>query len=320
MPILTESRFTGREADLPHGMQREIAVCLQRGVDFLLSQQHDDGFWQDFQLPVGPSTTWVTALIAYQLTQLCQGDATDAAVRATDWLQQAGADGRWGYNEKVEADADSTAWVLRLFHVLNIPAFVDVDFLLAHQRNDGGFSTYLAEDGWGASHACVTAAVLLALRPTGRDDVIDNAHRWLSAARRDNDVWSGYWWSGPFYPTLLAVQALGESRQSEEYQQLLSTLPGLSVIRSTFELACALSLAIITGEDVRLIQLLAERLCRLQRDDGGWPASACLRVTPHWLSSTEYLRPAELGNVYADNAGLISSVFACSALSLVVSL
>ncbi|MEZ5505740.1 MAG: hypothetical protein R3F38_07060 [Gammaproteobacteria bacterium] len=70
----------------------------------------------------------------------------------------------------MEADADSTAWVLRLFHVLDIPAFVDVDFLLAHQVDDGGFSTHLAEDGWVLSHACVTAAVLLALRPTGRDD------------------------------------------------------------------------------------------------------------------------------------------------------
>lgn len=319
MPISTESGYRLQQSNLPYSMCGEIETCLLQGVDFLLFHQHDDGYWQDFQLPVGPSTTWVTALIAQRLTELQYRAATDAAVRAADWLQQVSPAGRWGYSEKIEADADSTAWALRLFHSLNVSAPVDLDFLLAHQRRDGGFSTYLADDGWGASHACVTAAVLLALQQTGRDEVIDNAHRWLRAARKDNDAWNGYWWSGPFYPTLLAVQALSDRCPSDAYQKLLSTLPGLSVIRSTFDLACALSLAILTGEDTRLIQLLTQRLCGLQRDDGGWPASTCLRVTPHWLSSTENRRPAALGNVYADNNGLISSVFACSALALVLS-
>lgn len=319
MPISTESGYRLQQSNLPYSKYCEIETCLQQGVDFLLAQQHGDGFWQEFQLPVGPSTTWVTALIAQQLAELHQDNATDAAVRAAHWLQQVSPAGRWGYSEDVEADADSTAWALRLFHTLNVSAPVDMDFLQAHQRSDGGFSTYLAEDGWGASHACVTAAVLLALCHTGKVDVINNAHRWLRMARQDNDVWNGYWWSGPFYPTLLAVKALRDRCPSDAYQKLLSTLPGLSVIRSTFDLACGLSLAVITSEDARLIQLLAQRLCSLQRGDGGWPASSCLRVTPHWLSSTENLRPAELGNVYADNNRLISSVFACSALSWVLS-
>ena len=45
-----------------------LKAC-RSGVQFLLSQQHSDGRWIDWQLPPGPSDQWTTAYIGTRLAE-----------------------------------------------------------------------------------------------------------------------------------------------------------------------------------------------------------------------------------------------------------
>src|SRR5690349_17852966 len=107
MSALLDGEQTGeREA----AVEQAIAACLQT----LLDRQSDDGCWTEWKLPPGESRPWTTAYIGYRLRGLppCLGEKVKAArCAAASWLLRAEfPGGGWGYNNAVEADADSTAF------------------------------------------------------------------------------------------------------------------------------------------------------------------------------------------------------------------
>lgn len=158
-----------------------VAVAARAAVDFLLAARSSSGessHWTDFMLPAGASDLWVTAFVGGVLARSPDAEAHAAAEAA--WLflaERASAEGGWGYNTNVPADADSTLWGLRLGAALGVsecPAARRARaFLDRHRHPDGGLATYASADavraylglpqglsfaGWTASHGCVTAA------------------------------------------------------------------------------------------------------------------------------------------------------------------
>jgi len=88
---------------------------LTPAVEFLLDQQCIDGAWREFDLDVGPSTSWATSFTLLCLSYLDQAllgkRRVEAKVKAAKFLiANKRPSGGWGYNENVREDCDSTAY------------------------------------------------------------------------------------------------------------------------------------------------------------------------------------------------------------------
>lgn len=280
-----------------------------RGREHLRRAQRDDGGWVDFELPVGRSDQWVTGIVG---THLAWAGDSAAARKAAGWLLAQPGGGRWGYNQGCEPDADSTAWAALCLAAAapEQAAQVDWPWLWQHRR-EGGFSTYLGDDGWGDSHGCVTPVVWLALPPPLRREAAAGCREHLLHTRRADGSWPGYWWSSAFYPTLWAHRGLSAMDAAPPAPPGgWCAVPSLSTLHSAAELAWMLDLAVLGGEPTLHCEALAAALLALQRADGGWPPSRVLRVTPHWQRGAA----ARDGALYADEAGLLGTAAAVLAL------
>lgn len=270
-----------------------------RAIDYLLAAQASDGSWSDFNLPVGASNGWITALCGYHLAQYGGAAAQPAVIRAAGYLCANGPN--WGYNATTPADADSTAWAVLLLARLGRTNAIDPAFLGAHQQVDGGVATYLADDGWGRAHGCVTALAALAFDALGDAAAAGNARNWLRQSGAD--ARAGYWWASPFYPAWAVAQACTG-------HGALPPLPVLDTARSVLDLACALRIAALAhcpAPD------LLHRLCSLQMPDGSFPPSYALRVTYHWLDSPA--NATDAGRVYADENRILGTCFCLAAIA-----
>ena len=273
---------------------RTVAQALSRATDFLLSQQAHTGRWSDFLLPAGPSDEWVTAFVGACLLEVPDEKTRWAARRAWEALLRRRPDEPgWGYNRLTPADADSTAWTLRLAAGLRIVEHRHVAaaraFLAGHVSADGGITTYgqrdpirrytrLAEDasfaGWQGPHACVTAAAAPLVGAVAVD--------YLRRQQQEAGNWQGYWWWDDEYTTALAAEAAPATRAtSAGWARTRLSASGAvhSVDGEPSAWATAWCLRVLGQEGFGADEARAVRwLLGAQQVDGSWPASARLRV------------------------------------------
>jgi hypothetical protein len=285
--------------------RQALGQVLARAVAFLLSQQAHTGRWRDFLLPPGPSDEWVTAFVASCMLETPEQTAHTAAWRAWQALlcRRRGTPG-WGYNRLTPADADSTAWALRLAAGLGILQDERVaaarHFLAGHMLADGSLTTYAAHDpmqphtrlseegsltGWHAAHACVTAAAApFAGAP---------AWRVLAGQQAAAGHWQGYWWWDDEYTTALAAEALaasGDEALSPAVAQAVtwahtrvSTAGAVHAggwEASPWATAWCVRLLRLgtTPDDQAVCARAVQWLVQAQHNDGSWRASARLRM------------------------------------------
>ena len=144
----------------------EVASCERAVARRLTHQLAKDGLWRDFSLQPGQSDCWASAWIGWGLAHAPPDPSVSWALRAvtTALLRCVKQDG-WGYNQLTGCDADSTAWVVRLFAVTNpVAARQALPALQRYVDPSGEAHTFAdAELGrWSAAHADVTAMVGLA--------------------------------------------------------------------------------------------------------------------------------------------------------------
>lgn len=287
----------------PSASARRRAV--QRAAEFLLATQQEDGHWSDYQLPVGPSTEWVTAFaglaLAFSGRVFGAAGAEEAGRRAAAWLQsQRSYPVGWGYNGRTGADADSTALALRLFHRLALPvAPEDTAFLLDHWKADGGFSTYRRADAWGRPHVCVTTQAFRALDADTRRPLIPSLRGFLAGTRlHGRGGWPAYWWTQPAYSTYGCLALLREL----DVPLTACELPR-SAQATAFDKAHAWGIAALSGAEADA-ERLHDELLSSQRGDGAWPGSPCLRVTDPGCADP-WRRPK--GATYSDGGVLTTA-------------
>jgi hypothetical protein len=273
------------------------AAALAGAVEFLLLHQAQTGRWSDFVLPAGPSDEWVTAFVATSLLETGAHAALDPARRA--WaalLRRRPEEPGWGYNRLTPADADSTAWALRLASALAVENLERVvaagHFLTRHVREGGGVTTYAERDpihrytrlpddasmaGWQAAHACVTAAAA----PAAGQPALD----YLSGEQTADGHWEGYWWWDDEYTTALAAEALAPARE-RAVAWALTRVRASGAVESTDGKSspwatawCVRILRLASTPAARAACDAAVRwLVETQRADGSWRSSARLRV------------------------------------------
>jgi hypothetical protein len=116
--------------------------------------------------------------------------------------------------------------------------------------------------------------------------------RWTVAALPRRELWQGYWWTSPCYTTALVAEWLHRERRLQPLRERLVT--GIQSIVGTmtvFDVACLVDLLARLGERERAVPLV-RMLLAWQQPDGGWPASAALRLPdPH--ASTRASSPSD---------------------------
>lgn len=283
--------------------RRRAQGCVLGGVRFLLAGQDADGLWRDFTTPAGEASFWPTAVIGEALLGAAPGAtavdraALDRAARALVAGQQ--ADGGWGYNPSVPADADSTAWALLFLARLGgheAPCRRAVSHLARHQRPSGGVATYAEARairrymglrpwvpfrGWCRPHTEVTAVAGRALLALGDPDATGPAAaaawRYLRSEQHTDGHWTSYWWTSAHYATAqgaLLASALGHREAAAAAAAWVRRHPP----GSAFDCALALLTAGAGGSDPGLVDALVDRLASAQQPDGGWPSGPSLRI------------------------------------------
>jgi hypothetical protein len=289
--------------------------AILRGLDFLRHQQTADGYWADWQLPPGESTTWTTAYVGARVSTLAPALRTsiDANLsRAQHWLRMAEfAAGGWGYAPNTEPDADSTALA-----TLFLGEAAGEQRLLKYQRPDGGFATYshaASYGSWVESHADVTATVLLALAqaPFTTQTAITQAVAYLRLQQGAGGLWNSFWWTSPLYATEATLASFDASGEPLDRSVLETTLRQAST-GSPFERALLLMcLTRIRGDD-RYASQHAETLVHEQMPDGSWQSGPILRLTSRAIRDP--WRVADAGPLYRDVRRVFTTATAVAAL------
>ncbi len=257
-------------------MKSQVQEAIHRVEEYLCAAQEPAGYWTDFWLEPGTSDAWVTAFVGLVIADGRRQNAEKAA----EWLStHSHAGGGWGYNHNVPADADSTAFAVRLFARLGIKVPISaINFLWHHFQAEAGFATYNFRDfshRWTQPCVDVTASSLIALHQIGELDCQSLRTWWqklLYPAQNINGDWIGFWWKETAYPTALVLEAW----------RLAGEPPLRFPVKTTgandpFSVAGRL-IALAVVKKTKEIQQCIIALLTTQQDDGAWPGSACLRV------------------------------------------
>jgi squalene cyclase len=213
--------------------------AIQRALQFLEAHYRTHQSWCDFSTPkFGSSTVWVTAYVAYCLSEGSLDTPSLAEVLA--FIEQSQLeDGGWGWGPPAPSDCDTTSICALLFSrrsTLDQGASRRIlEFLEHHQREGGGFTTFhdyralkaipvyhnveTQFRGWCAVHNSVSAAALQAMVALGAPPTsvaVSRGIEFLREARRPDGLWNCYWWTAPYYPTLQVARAVKATRASGE--------------------------------------------------------------------------------------------------------
>jgi len=295
-----------------------MARAVTRALEYLVNSQREGGQWADFQLPVGTSTTWVTAYVGNALIlahrSFPTGEGFQHAIRrAASFLVATFRSSGWGFNETTESDADSSALAVLFLRESGCNVESMRSALLQYRTHDGGYGTFRKVDHdncWASTHADVLPTVLRALGSFGSE-----AGQTLLRTRSLGGHWRSYWWTTDLYATQLALNVLARTPLSDNCQDSRAWLLERVDSVSTFDRALCLSaLQSLPDDPVTRDRMKRLRLALLdsQNSDGSWPASASLRV-PDFGCSHPWETPSSV-RVYGD-FGLFTTATAILALS-----
>lgn len=270
--------------------KRNLERALGLSVEYVLSRQHADGSWVDWNLPPGQSSTWTTAYVGNKLTGLSshlRDRASCATAHASEWLtKNMSPDCGWGYNEQVDSDADSTALAI-LFLVStgkNVPE-LSYACLGNFQCEDGGFATFRGRQNlgsWGVSHPDVTPSAVLALTTKygATSQAVNRGLQFILNKRTSAGIWKSFWWTTFLYSTERSLSLFEAVRLDIDLKvtrkTLLHTRP-----QTPFESALLLS-SLLWLPDIAKDQdvwPLVDQLIEDQAIDGSWSSPPMLRVT-----------------------------------------
>ncbi len=290
-----------------------LEESITTGLRYIIEHQHDDGHWEDFQLPPGRSDMWVTAYIGLKLKEISERlNLTGFKLqldKAAVWLEQKRCGGvGWGYNESCAPDADSTSFVLLFLSAMkrDIPD-KDIHSLVNFVADDGGVRTYNIQDPtdfWGISHPDVTPVAGLAflrLLPNNRS-ILNGIRKYVTVNQNENGSWNSYWWNTFLYSTNQNLSFLVESGYPAKLDILRDTVLSAKC-NSPFQTALCLNCR-------RLLSIPADGIPEIltegQQQSGSWTSIPMLRVT--YSSMAEPWLLEDSGKLYRDENELYTTI------------
>jgi hypothetical protein len=200
-----------------------------------------------------------------------------ACLRAAKALVGCRVKGGWGYNRKTGADADTTAWVLRLLSGISGPQNV-AHWLSPFIDSGGGVHTFQepAFGSWTDAHDDVAANAGLALLSNPSSHALATAIRGRLLHRFP---WQTFWWSTEIYGIAWGLRFMQYSGglPPQIQQQAFAWLEQLPETSSPFENAHRLMAHMqLNNNGVHLVNSILDANVR-----GTWPSSTTLLVPPH---------------------------------------
>lgn len=297
-PMLDEAALRAPGGDVVEVLSREalwqLVALAGRG-----------GGWTDFFVTAGPSSSWVSGYVGLALARAAaspwlpdadRAAARAAAHRAADALLGQHRDGAWGWSPATRADADSTAWAVRLLAATGRPIPAPTWEVLDRHRCVQGYRTYrsTATGSWTAAPPEVTAVVLLAQLEAGRLDrgtagVLWDG--WCDAAaasgpadgpRPEPDarasaapfrVWGSPWWADAAHPSAL-VRSAGVAC-GRDVPPPPEVMAQEAANRPVAHLSAVLWARALGGAESGVI---AAELFRRRHPAGGWAGDTVVRV------------------------------------------
>jgi hypothetical protein len=298
---------------------RIVSKAIRMGARFILKEQDSAGLWRDYLLTPGPSLAWTTAWVAWSLSEVIPDEiaARHALQASRKALNSIRGEAGWGYNPKVAADADTTAWVLRVMAKLgDLCTRQATSYLQPFITERGGVRTFQRPERygkWSQEHADVAPIAGLALIECKGDEIlVKRLRNWCLSQQKENGSWASFWWSTDSYATAWTLAFLNSSGgiPAAVLERSHNWVARQEVAESAFELACRLLILVSVGQAAQLLcQRTVDTLQGLQLMDGGWPASSTLRV-PHQQGDCA-LTPS-----YEDRKRLVSTAVATQSLKL----
>ncbi|HEX7181041.1 MAG TPA: prenyltransferase/squalene oxidase repeat-containing protein [Thermoanaerobaculia bacterium] len=296
-------------------LRTDVVSALAAARSFLLESQEEDGLWRDYDLEPGSSEAWTTACVGCALLPGRGPSIAEPALRrAAETLHELRRPAGWGYNRRTAADADSTAWTLRLLAALGDLRDVPALSLLESFLGPGGAARTFRDPErfgtWSGEHPDVTPLVGLALIAAGAPrEVVRRVRSATLAARSPGAGWTAFWWACDAYATARSLELLAASGgvPAAVRREVAAGLALLPEPGSPFETAQLLAIAVRLGAETRATAHRFTRCLLAQRSgDGGWPASPVLLVPDQ--------RDASRASIHADGRRLLSTAIAVSAL------
>lgn len=287
----------------------EAEEGLKRALE---AATYEPGGW--LRCPMLGTNVFETALTIEALLE-CGVEPGDVAVqRGCDFLQRARRPERiwsWSWSPSAGptghrcADSDDTgASLLALTRAGSPHAGADreqvIRVLREFQKENGSFGTFSWVDATqcapGTSNTSRALQALVALGVSPGDPCIQRGLAWLQAGQQADGTWPDVWMTGPFYSTLLALEALiglGVYRLGDPaVERALNTILRLQNSdggwgvdwygrRTEASLAEHTAWAVYvlatfsrpTARPVSAIRMGVEFLIERQEASGGWPAS-----------------------------------------------
>lgn len=297
----------------------QIRQSCAAAVNYLLEQQDPDGAWRDFQLWVGASGPWLTAVVGRALLEPQSSVSLEkehpSMVRARAWLHRVEKprDGGWGFSDATHVDADSTAFV-----VLFLENWHDLDsarlarLLRTFQTETGGVSCFHGIDtipeAWKKSHPDVSAVAGLAFDRLGDQTSAEAAKAYCLKFIEDEGPAASHFWKSAVYTPAMTACLL--SQTADFRYSSLEKIPHSYV--SALETAFSLLLAVHSGAPFSEV---VDRVMNAQLADGSWPAS-CQMSSP--TSDRPWAQPYSVGSYtqrFADHKRLFSTALSLLGLS-----
>jgi hypothetical protein len=261
--------------------ERAVEDAILRGVDRLLTEQHNDGFWREFDLEPGPSECWATAWIGWCLLRSAVTDGArrvriqTGCERAVAALLRARGPLGWGYNRRTGPDADTTAWVGRF--LCDAGVRLDMEPLLEPYIDaGGGVHTFRELDfgTWTDAHDDVAANVGLALAASApAAQSVERIRRRLIARFPVRT----FWWSTQSYGIAWTLRFLRLSGGVPDHVRASVDTAAPPTSLSSFEAAHCLMIA---GEIAHCDCEALDAVNHLLDGAGpsGWPGASLLLV------------------------------------------
>lgn len=208
----------------------EANNAISQAISYLISKTTKSGCWQDFQTNrSGQSTCWVTSYTLWKVGHLLPPDIVHKAKNVLE--QQKQIHSAWGYSKNTPPDCDSTLHAynaLSLFEDEEAHSSKSLKYILLHQNENGGFSTYNSSDnllshrkdgkdinfdGWTQSHVCVSAVALETLqllidRSVPVENNYQNLLDYLVSSQHYEGYWESYWWRSKYYSTCKIIKII----------------------------------------------------------------------------------------------------------------
>lgn len=298
-----------------------LEMAISKGIEFIESQQDQNGCWKEYINQGGLSTYWATGFILSKLSSSARlkNSMNISVGKALSYLQSNEALSV-SYNETWIEDCDSTTFTMLSF-ILNDIAISEarINRWLDYQHPNGGFSTYHNEiylksslqdrnltdvKGWLQPHYCVSSVALFLM--TLSDNIGKNEKNRLITFLHTEKA-NSYWWIDDVYSYYYLAQSyfnLGKIDKVQKIQETIRTKinsRGAFITEkygeNIFVTGLALDIFLLNNPDLTTIENVKNYLLENQYEDGSWDNSSALQVPdPNFLFVNETVFPvSEMG-------------------------